>query len=46
VPAGANLRVCDLADRGYFEDNYGTVKIAGIGTDAVREPLLYMGTIR
>ena len=46
APAGANLRVCNAAGRGYFEDKYVTAGIPGIGTDTVKEPLLYMGTIR
>jgi len=37
---------CDAAGRGYFDDRYLTTGVAGVGTDNIKEPLLYMGVIR
>jgi subtilisin family serine protease len=47
VPAADNPRVCDAAGRGYFDDRYPLQgRRVLVRTDAVKEPLLYMGGIR
>jgi peptidoglycan hydrolase-like protein with peptidoglycan-binding domain len=45
APSTGNLRVCDRVGRGYFDDNYLTTGIIVL-TDKVKEPLLYMGSIK
>jgi peptidoglycan hydrolase-like protein with peptidoglycan-binding domain len=49
APATGNLRICDTgtvsSGRGYFDDNYLPLRIIVL-TDKVKEPLLYVGTIK
>jgi subtilisin family serine protease len=49
APATGNPRICDTgtvsSGRGYFDDNYFPLRII-VFTDKVREPLLYMGSIK
>jgi subtilisin family serine protease len=46
APATSNpLLPCDGAGRGYFEDNYLSVRISVL-TDEFKEPLLHMGGIK
>jgi subtilisin len=49
APAAGNLRICDTgtvsSGRGYFDDNYLPLRVIVL-TDKVKEPLLYVGTIK
>jgi subtilisin len=45
APATGNPRACDGAGRGYFDDNYLPTGVLVL-TDKVKEPLLYMGSVK